>query len=172
MKLALYPGTFDPITAGHIDIATRAGSLFDRVIVGVYDTPNKALLFDTTTRTALAVEALSHLANVEVRAYTGLTADAAAAAGASAIVRGLRAFSDFENELQMAHQNRAMQPGIETVCLMTSLEYSFLSSTLLRDIARWGGDVSALVPPNVEAALRARFAAGGQHDSIPRHLHS
>ena len=158
MKAALYPGTFDPITRGHMDIAERAAKLFDRVVVGVYDTPNKALLFDTKARVDLANEALAHLSNVEVRPYSGLTVDFAADLGACAVVRGLRAYSDFENELQMAHQNRRMRPDMETICLMTSLEYSFLSSTLLKDIARFSGEVSTLVPENVERALRRRFA--------------
>jgi pantetheine-phosphate adenylyltransferase len=158
LKSALYPGTFDPITRGHMDIAERAAKLFDRVVVGVYDTPNKALLFDTKARVDLAHEALAHVANVEVRPYSGLTVEFAAEMGASAVVRGLRAYSDFENELQMAHQNRRMRPELETICLMTSLEYSFLSSTLLKDIARYGGEVSTLVPQNVERALRGRFS--------------
>lgn len=158
MKSALYPGTFDPITRGHMDIAERSAKLFDRVFVGVYDTPNKSLLFDTEARVALAHDALAHLRNVEVRPYSGLTVEFAAELGASAVVRGLRAYSDFENELQMAHQNRQMRPDLETICLMTSLEYSFLSSTLLKDIARFGGEVSTLVPENVERALRKRLA--------------
>jgi pantetheine-phosphate adenylyltransferase len=158
LKAALYPGTFDPITRGHMDIAERAAKLFDRVVVGVYDTPNKALLFDTRARVDLANEALAHVSNVEVRSYSGLTVDFADDLGACAVVRGLRAYSDFENELQMAHQNRRMRPDMETICLMTSLEYSFLSSTLLKDIARFGGEVSTLVPENVERALRRRFA--------------
>jgi pantetheine-phosphate adenylyltransferase len=172
VRSALYPGTFDPITLGHVDIARRATTLFDRVVVGVYDTPSKALLFDTDERVALAREALADLPTVEVCSYQGLTVDFAALLRVHALVRGLRAFSDFENELQMAHQNRAMRPEVETVCLMTSLEYSFLSSTLLRDIARLGGDVHALVPPNVVAALRKRFAADPPMDTIPRHLHT
>jgi pantetheine-phosphate adenylyltransferase len=158
LKSALYPGTFDPITRGHMDIAERAAKLFDRVVVGVYDTPNKALLFDTKARVDFAHEALAHVPNVEVRPYSGLTVEFAAELGASAVVRGLRAYSDFENELQMAHQNRRMRPELETICLMTSLEYSFLSSTLLKDIARYGGEVSNLVPQNVERALRGRFS--------------
>jgi pantetheine-phosphate adenylyltransferase len=158
LKAALYPGTFDPITRGHMDIAERAAKLFDRVVVGVYDTPNKALLFDTKARVDLANEALAHVGNVEVRPYSGLTVDFASDLGACAVVRGLRAYSDFENELQMAHQNRRMRPDMETICLMTSLEYSFLSSTLLKDIARFDGEVSTLVPENVERALRKRFA--------------
>jgi pantetheine-phosphate adenylyltransferase len=158
LKSALYPGTFDPITRGHMDITERAAKLFDRVVVGVYDTPNKSLLFDTKARVDLAHEALAHMQNVEVRPYSGLTVAFAAEVGACAVVRGLRAYSDFENELQMAHQNRRMRPELETICLMTSLEYSFLSSTLLKDIARYGGEVSTLVPQNVERALRGRFA--------------
>ena len=158
MKSALYPGTFDPITRGHMDIAERAAQLFDRVVVGVYDTPNKSLLFDTEARVDLAREALAHVGNVEVRPYSGLTVEFAVETGVSAVVRGLRAYSDFENELQMAHQNRRMRPELETICLMTSLEYSFLSSTLLKDIARYSGEVSTLVPQNVERALRRCFA--------------
>ncbi|HEV8634852.1 MAG TPA: pantetheine-phosphate adenylyltransferase [Chloroflexota bacterium] len=172
MKAALYPGTFDPITRGHMDIVVRAASLFDRVVVGVYDTPSKTLLFDTAARVDLAREALAHLGNVEIRPYTGLTVEFAAELGVGVLVRGLRAYSDFENELQMAHQNRQMRPAIETVCLMTSLEYSFLSSTLLRDIARFGGEVGGLVPSHVERALRKRFASGAAVDTIPRHLQS
>ena len=158
MKSALYPGTFDPITRGHMDIAERAAKLFDRVVVGVYDTPNKALLFDTKARVDLAHEALAHVQNVEVRPYSGLTVEFAAELGACAVVRGLRAYSDFENVLQMAHLNRRMRRVLETICRMTSLEYSFLSSTLLKDIARYGGEVSTLVPQNVERALRGRFS--------------
>lgn len=172
MTAVLYPGTFDPITRGHVDIARRAARLFDRVIVGVYDTPNKNLLFDTTARVDLARGALVELANVEVVSYTGLTVDFARSVAAVGIVRGLRAFSDFESELQMAHQNRALEPGIETICLMTSLEFSFLSSTLLRDIARLGGDVRDLVPANVLDALRHKFDHGAMADAIPGHLHS
>lgn len=172
MKAALYPGTFDPITRGHIDIVARAASLFDRLVVGVYDTPSKTLLFDTETRVDLARRALVHLGNVEVRPYAGLTVEFAAELGVSVLVRGLRAYSDFENELQMAHQNRQMRPEIETICLMTSLEYSFLSSTLLREIARFGGEVGGLVPEHVERALRRRFASGAAVDAIPRHLQS
>jgi pantetheine-phosphate adenylyltransferase len=172
LKAALYPGTFDPITRGHMDIVARAASLFDRVVVGVYDTPNKSLLFDTAARVDLAREALAHLDNVDVRPYRGLTVEFAAGLGVRVLVRGLRAYSDFENELQMAHQNRQIRPTIETVCLMTSLEYSFLSSTLLREIARFGGEVSGLVPEHVERALRDRFAGEPAIDTIPRHLQS
>ena len=157
MTTALYPGTFDPITNGHLDIARRAASLFDRLVVGVYDTPSKNLLFDTESRVRLASEALSPVANVQVRPYTGLTVHLAAEMEA-VIVRGLRAFSDFESELQMTHENRRLAPQVETVFLPTSLEYSFLSSTLLKDVARNRGDITGLVPDNVARALHERYS--------------
>jgi pantetheine-phosphate adenylyltransferase len=153
---ALYPGTFDPITNGHVDIASRAARIFERVVVGVYDTPAKQLLFDTSARVELAQEALRSLANVEVRPYKGLTVEFAFELGA-VMVRGLRAFSDFESELQMTHQNRRLRPDVETIFLPTSLEFSFLSSTLLKDVARNAGDVAGLVPDNVRQALRERL---------------
>ena len=170
MTIALYPGTFDPLTSGHADITRRAARLFDRVILGVYDTPAKTLLFDTEIRVRLAREALADSKNVEVIPYTGLTVEFAASLGASAIIRGLRAFSDFETETQMAHQNRTMRPDIEVVCLMTSLNFSFLSATLIKEVARLGGDITSLVPPNVGIALRERFPDAPQSDSIPRYL--
>jgi pantetheine-phosphate adenylyltransferase len=156
VRTALYPGTFDPITCGHVDIVQRAARIFDRVVVAVADTPAKSLLFDTTERVGLAREALGDLPNVEVQPYKGLTVHKAAELGAC-IVRGLRAFADFENELQMTHQNRRLRPDVETIFLPTSLEYSFLSSSLLKDVARHGGDVSGLVPGNVARALRERL---------------
>ncbi len=170
MTIALYPGTFDPLTSGHADITRRAARLFDRVILGVYDTPAKTLLFDTKMRVNLAREALIETTNVEVVPYTGLTVEFAARIGVSAIIRGLRAFSDFETEMQMAHQNRTMRSDIEVVCLMTSLEFSFLSATLIKEVAKLGGDITSLVPPNVAIALRERFPDSLQSDSIPRYL--
>jgi pantetheine-phosphate adenylyltransferase len=159
LKGALYPGSFDPMTNGHVDIARRAAGLFDRLVVGVYDTPSKSLLFDTATRVELAREALADVANIEVRSYSGLTVELAGNLGLAAIVRGLRALSDFETEMQMAHQHRAIRPDIEVVCLMTNLKYSFLSASLLKEVARLGADVSELVPENVARALRQRFAS-------------
>ena len=172
MKGALYPGSFDPITSGHLDIARRGAALFDRLVVGVYDTPSKNLLFDTTTRVALAREALAPFPNVEVQPYQGLTVEFAHNLGVAAILRGLRAVSDFEIEMQMAHQHRAIRPDIEVVCLMTSPNYSFLSATLIKEVARLGGDVAGLVPENVNRALRARFDGAPQSDSVPRFLNS
>ena len=172
MKGALYPGSFDPITSGHVDLVRRASRLFDRLVVGVYDTPSKNLLFDTRTRVELAREALAAFANVEVQPYTGLTVEFAHGLGAAAIVRGLRAVSDFEIEMQMAHQHRAIRPDIEVVCLMTSPNYSFLSATLIKEVARLGGDVAGLVPENVNRALRARFDGQPESDSVPRFLNS
>ena len=158
MTRALYPGTFDPIHNGHVDIATRAASLFDELIIGVYDSPPKTLTFDTPQRLSLAREALAHLPNVRVAPYHGLTVTFAREVGASALVRGLRAISDFEFEFQMALTNKKLAPDIEFVCLMTSLEYAYLSSSILKEIAMLGGDVATLAPDGVLAAMRSRFS--------------
>jgi len=157
MIQALYPGTFDPIHNGHVDIACRAAKLFDELIIGVYDSPPKTLLFETSQRVALAKNALSHLPNVRVVAYHGLTVLFAREIGASVMVRGLRAISDFEYELQMAHTNKKIAVDVEFVCLMTSLRYAYLSSTIVKEMASLGGDVSGLVPDAVREALRARI---------------
>lgn len=172
MAAALYPGTFDPITLGHVDIAGRAAAIFDRVVVGVYDTPAKTLLFSTAERVNLAREALGRFPNVEVQSYTGLTVEFAAKIGAATVIRGLRAVSDFETEMQMAHQQRSMRSDIDYVCLMTSLEYSFLSATLMKEVARLGADVTSLVPENVARALRHRLSGGEPGDAVPRYLNS
>lgn len=161
MIRALYPGTFDPIHNGHIDIATRAAHLFDELVIGIYDSPPKSLLFDTPQRIALARQALAHLPNVQVLSYRGLTVEFARQIGASVMVRGLRAISDFEFEFQMALTNKKLAPDIEFVSLMTSLEYTFLSSTVLKEVAALGGDISGLAPEVVQAALKARFAETG-----------
>jgi len=155
---ALYPGTFDPVTLGHLDVATRAARLFDRLVVGVYDAPPKNLLFNTEERVRLFREAASHLPNVEVLPYSGLTVDFARKIHAKVIIRGIRAFDDFLYEYEMALMNAKMAPEIETIILMTKLEYSYFSSTRVREIAPLGGDISDLVPPNVLAAVKAKLA--------------
>jgi pantetheine-phosphate adenylyltransferase len=162
MKIAIYPGSFDPITNGHIDVATRAAHIFDQVILAVYDAPPKRLLFSTEERVDMARQALQHLPNLKVAGYTGLTVDFARQANAQFVVRGLRVISDFELEHQMALTNRELAPDIETICLMTRLEYSFLSATIVKEIAKAGGSVGNFVPAHVATALQARFGSAEQ----------
>ncbi|MSQ25056.1 MAG: pantetheine-phosphate adenylyltransferase [Dehalococcoidia bacterium] len=157
MTIALYPGTFDPVTNGHADIATRAASLFDQLIVGVYDAPPKKLLFDTKDRVLLFSEAVKRVPNIKVVPYKGLTVHYAREIGAQVMVRGLRASSDFEFEFEMAMMNRKLVPEIEVVSLMTRLEYQFLSSSLLKEVCTLGGDIHNLVPHHVETALKAKL---------------
>ncbi|MCU0508028.1 MAG: pantetheine-phosphate adenylyltransferase [Anaerolineae bacterium] len=161
MVRALYPGTFDPIHNGHIDIAARAARLFDELVIGIYDSSPKSLTFDTQTRLALARESLSHIPNVRVEPYQGLTVTYAKDIGATVMVRGLRAISDFEFEFQMALTNKKLAPEVEFISLMTSLKYAYLSSSILKEVAMLGGDVDSLAPAPVIAALRARFAGLG-----------
>jgi pantetheine-phosphate adenylyltransferase len=159
-RVAIYPGTFDPITMGHLDIATRALSLCDRLIIAVGDNRNKSPLFSLSERIALirtAFEALEVNGRVSVDAYTGLTVHYAKGVGATMIVRGLRAVTDFEWEFQLALINRRQDPNIETICLMTSQEYSFLSASTVRELALLGGNLDEIVPPNVAAALKSKF---------------
>lgn len=155
-RIAIYPGTFDPVHLGHVDIAVRAAGLFDEVVLAVYDQPAKSLMFSVDERVSLAREALREAPNVRVAAYGGLTVAFARQVGAHAIVRGLRAISDFELEYQMALTNRQLAPEFEFVCLMARQEHAFLSSSIVKEIALLGGDVSAMVPGPVETALRAR----------------
>ncbi|HOG48868.1 MAG TPA: pantetheine-phosphate adenylyltransferase [Anaerolineae bacterium] len=163
MPVAVYPGTFDPVHLGHVDIATRAAALFDRLIIAVYDRPMKSLLFPPEKRVEMMVQAMAHLPNVTVESYGGLTVDYVRAVGARVIVRGLRMIKDFELEYQMALSNRQLAPDIDTICLMTSLEYAFLSSTIVHEIAVAGGSVEQLVPPHVCEALRLALAQGTEH---------
>lgn len=157
MRSVVYPGSFDPITNGHTDLIGRAAQLFDRVVVAVAQETGKATAFDTEQRLALARAAVGHLENVEVVAFDGLLVDFARTLGVRVIMRGLRAVSDFEYEFQLAGMNRRMAPDIETLFLTPAETYSYISSSLVREIARLHGDVSAFVAPPVLAALRERF---------------
>ena len=159
MNIAIYPGSFDPITNGHLDIATRAAKIFDKVIIGVYKNPNKPILFNTEERVELIRQAIAGLPNVEVKSFSGLTVDLAKKVKAKAIVRGLRMSADFEREFDMAMMNKRMYPELETVCLMARVEYQFLSSSLLKEAASLGGAIDDLVPKHVASALRKKFKA-------------
>lgn len=156
VKTAVYPGTFDPITNGHTDLVQRAARLFDRVIVAIAANPGKTPAFSVEYRVRLAQEVLSDLANVEVCSFDSLLVDFLHQRGAEVILRGLRAVSDFEYEFQLASMNRQLAPDIETVFLTPAEQYAFVSSSLVREIAGLGGDVSAFVHPRVVAALRER----------------
>ena len=157
MAVALYPGSFDPVTNGHLDITTRVSKLFDKVIVGVYATPSKRLLFTTEERLELFQQAVKGLPNVEVTTYTGLTVAAVRALGANALVRGLRTGSDFDNEFEMELMNKKLAPQVESIFMMSSLENQFLSSTLLKEVAQLGGEFDTMVPPHVAVALHEKF---------------
>lgn len=157
---AIYPGSFDPITLGHVDIIERSSRMFSELIVLVAVNPNKRYLFSLDERLTLITQSLTYLPNVSVDSFTGLTVDYARKRNAPTLIRGLRAVSDFEKELQMAHTNKSLYRELETVFLATSTEYSFLSSSVVKEIARYGGRVSHLVPPSVEEALREKFKTG------------
>jgi len=154
----VYPGTFDPVTNGHIDLIERAAKLFEKVVVAVATSEKKAPLFDVEKRVALARECLGHVPAAEVVPFHGLLIDFVASQGSHCVLRGLRAVADFEYEFQLANMNRAMQPEFESVFLTPSAELSYISSSLVREIAGLGGDVSGFVPPPVVAALSERFA--------------
>ncbi len=163
MNVAVYPGSFDPITNGHLDIIQRAARVFDRVVVAVLGNPRKSPLLDVGTRVAViqASVALDPIlaGRVEVRAFDGLTVDFCREVGAGFLVRGLRAIADFETELQLAHNNHLLAPEVDTVFFMTSLDHSYISSSLVREIAMFGGDVATMVPEPAMTALRAGLHA-------------
>ncbi len=156
--IAIYPGSFDPVTNGHLDIARRAAKLFDKLIVGVYERPEgKRLLFTTQERVDLARQATANIPNIEVQAFSILTVEWARKLGAGAMVRGLRANSDFEWEFEMALMNQKLYPELEFVCLMTTHKYQFVSASLLKEIAALGANIGDMVPPAVFTALKKKF---------------
>jgi pantetheine-phosphate adenylyltransferase len=170
MIRALFPGTFDPIHYGHVDIAERASRLFDEVVMAVYDKPLKSLMFSPEERIALVEEAFKDNPKIRVTGYSGLTVEYARAIGAQVIVRGLRVFSDFEFEFRMALANHRLAPDIEIAALITAEEHTFLSGTTVREIAMLDGDISSMVPPHVENALKARVSKMGDGHSPPNAL--
>lgn len=158
--IALYPGSFDPVTYGHLDTAVRATRIFEQVVIAVFDRPNKRLLFNTDERVALLREAVADYPAISVRSYSVLTVQFAREVGASVIVRGLRNTMDFGHEKQIAHVNNALDPAIEQVVLMANPKFAFVSSSIVREVAMLGGDVSELVPPHVALALQRKFSVG------------
>ncbi len=160
MVIAVYPGSFDPITNGHLDLVERGARLCDRLIVAVLENESKQPLFTVAERMEMLREAVRDYANVEVGSFDGLLVDYARQKGATAIVRGIRAISDYEHELQMALMNRRLCPSVETVFLMSSEAYSFISSRIVKELIRLGGNLTGLVPPSVEVRLRNRVLKG------------
>lgn len=158
MKTAIYPGTFDPVTLGHLDIIERAAAIFGRVVVTVARNPKKTPLFTAEERVAMIREVTTHLANVTCESFDGLVVDFARQAGAQALIRGLRAVSDFEYELQMAHVNRRLHSQLVTVVLMPGEKFTYLNSTIVKEVAAFGGDIAAFVSPSVMARLHAKLA--------------
>lgn len=156
-RIAVYPGTFDPITNGHVDLVDRAAKLFDRLVIGVAESPGKGPALPLALRVELARDAVAHHAHVEVRGFNSLLAHFVDEVGAGVLLRGLRAVSDFEYEFQLASMNRHLIPDVETLFLTPAEQYGFISSSLVREIARLGGDVAGFVPPAVTAALQVHF---------------
>jgi pantetheine-phosphate adenylyltransferase, bacterial len=158
MRHCIYPGTFDPITYGHLDVLARAARLFDRVTVSVAENAGKGPLFSAAERIELIKPNIAHLSNVGVTAFSNLLVEFAISQNAIAVIRGLRAFSDFEFEFNMALMNRHLEPRIETIFVMPNEQFSYTSSSLVKQVAKFGGDVTHFVPPNVAEALRAAYA--------------
>ncbi|MFU8795800.1 MAG: pantetheine-phosphate adenylyltransferase [Dehalococcoidia bacterium] len=159
MTVAVYPGTFDPLTCGHMDIIERTSPLVDKLVVGIYENPGKRPLFSLDERVKLVEEAIGGLPNVRVEAFKGLTVDFIRQAGGRVMIRGLRANSDFEREFEMALMNRKLAPEIELLCLMTSSQYQFLSSSLIKEVAKLGGCLDGMVPGHVAKALKEKVSS-------------
>ena len=157
MKIAIYPGSFDPVTFGHLDVISRSAKMVDKLIIGVLINNNKTPLFSTEDRVRMINELISEYPNVEVHSFSGLTVDYAKKLGATMIVRGLRAVTDFEYELQLAQTNKVIAQDIDTLFLATNLKYSYLSSSTVKEIASFNGDISAFVPKTVEAVMKKKF---------------
>ena len=157
MKTIVYPGTFDPITKGHIDLVERASNLFDRVVIAIASNERKNPLFSLSDRIKLAEECLRHIPNIEIKGFDYLLVEFVKDCGAQAVMRGLRAVSDFEYEFQLANMNRALNPKIESIFLTPAEKFSYVSSSLVSEIASLNGDVSKFVTPNVESALKNKF---------------
>ena len=160
MTTAVYPGRFDPITLGHLDIMKRASKLFDRVVVAVFENPERQPLFSTTERVSMIKEATRDIKGLEILPFDGLIVNFLRSTGSNVIVRGLRKNADFEHEFEMALMNRRLAPEVDVVCLITDLQHQFIRSSLVREVARMGGDISGLVPLNVDKALNKRLARG------------
>jgi len=169
---ALYPGSFDPIHNGHIDIALRAAGIFDEVIIGVYDMPKKKLLFDAEERFSQVQQAFPNNEHIRVAKFSGLTVDYAREVGAKVLVRGLRVFSDFELEFRMGLANKRLAPEIETISIMSDIQHISISSSTIREIAELGGDVSSMVPPYIAEALTKRFAELRANHNSPGYTYS
>ncbi len=167
MAIAVYPGSFDPVTRGHLDIIKRAARVNDHLIVAVLINSAKSPLFTIEERVAMLKECCAGFSNVTVESFDGLTVDFAKKRHATVMVRGLRAVTDFENEIQLAQINLALMPGIETMFLATSIRWGYLSSTVVKEAARYGSDVSKFVTPNVEKAMREKYAALAAEGKLP-----
>lgn len=164
MKIGIYPGSFDPVTFGHLDIIERGAKIVDKLIVGVLTNNAKTPLFSSEERVRMINNLTKHLDNVEAKAFDGLTVDFAHAEGATVIVRGLRAVTDFEYELQLAQTNKVIAPDIDTIFLTTNLKYSYLSSSTVKEIASFGGDIHEFVSPEIQDRMKEKFKAVKKHE--------
>lgn len=159
MKTAIYPGSFDPVTLGHYDIIERSSKIFDKLIVGVLNNSAKSPLFSVEERVNMLKDVTSHFSNVEVQSFAGLLIDFVRSNDANVIVRGLRAITDFEYELQLAQMNRVIAPEIDTLFLTTNLKYAYLSSSMAKEVAMYGGDISSFLSPEIAEKVREKYAA-------------